>query len=182
MKKISVYITGFITALLFFFTVVIIVFTFFAAKNNKIITIFGYSFAVVATNSMEPTINVRDIVINKKVDFDKIKKEDIIVYYSESYDIYIVHRVVSVLPDGKLQTKGDNPMSDIDPEAVTAEDYHSKVIKYGNFFGLGNLLINNRHFTYLLIVIALLLIVLIEFITIINAVISKKRHEFRKKM
>ena len=180
-KKITAFLVSFVTAALFLLSLVIILLGIVAARNNKIVSLFGYSFSAVATDSMAPTINPQSIVIAKKVDFNIIKKDDIIVYYSETYEVYFVHRVVEVMPDGNLRTKGDNPLATIDQEIVTNNNYYGKVIKHGRFLGLGKVLLNHRYFIYMAIVIALLITIVIEVVLMVKTIMEKNKRELIKK-
>lgn len=67
---------------------------------------------VIATGSMEPGINVGDIVIVKKEKYDSVKVQDVIEYKASNYTV--IHRVISKRDDNTLITKGDNNDS-IDP-------------------------------------------------------------------
>ncbi|MCK9536352.1 MAG: signal peptidase I [Bacilli bacterium] len=180
-KKITAFLMSFVTAVLFLLSLVIIILGIVSARNNKIISLFGYSFAAVATDSMAPTIEPQSIVIAKKVNFIDAEKGDIIIYYSETYKVYLVHRVVEVTPAGNLRTKGDNPLAAIDEDQVTEKNFYGKVVKYGRFFGLGKLLLNNRYFTYLIIVVALLLTIVIESVSIVKSIIAKNKPDLSKK-
>lgn len=65
---------------------------------------------VVVSGSMIPRLNVGDLVVVERTDFNSIHPSDIIVYYADGLDI--VHRVIAVTPEG-LITKGDaNPGPD----------------------------------------------------------------------
>lgn len=64
--------------------------------------IFGYTTFEIATGSMEPTLNVKDIIIVK---ITKDVKENDIVTYKENDDL-ITHRVISV-GENTIVTKGD---------------------------------------------------------------------------
>lgn len=71
---------------------------------------------VVLTGSMIPQINVKDVVITKKIDSKELKKDDIITFISTDprfEGVTITHRIVDVIPDlstGEVsfKTKGDN--------------------------------------------------------------------------
>lgn len=71
---------------------------------------------VVLTGSMVPKINVKDVVVTKKVDYDKIKVGDVITFYSSDprfEGITVTHRVIEKTLDPNTQepafrTKGDN--------------------------------------------------------------------------
>ncbi len=89
-------------------------------------------FMVVVSRSMEPTINVNDIIVVRAVDPQDIEVGDIIVFKNPmGRDIPIVHRVVDIveLPTGDIGfiTKGDNnPVKD--PWVVSEEMVIGEVI------------------------------------------------------
>ena len=86
--------------------------------NKDYANIFGYTFLQVKTGSMEDTIHVNDIVIEKILkDKNNIKVNDIISYKEENY--IITHRVIEVRDD-KIITKGDANNAEDDPIAKDA--------------------------------------------------------------
>ena len=89
---------------------------------------FGFQFSRVVSESMVPTLNVGDIQLCKRTNFDDVKVGDIILYYHN--DKVIVHRIKEKIDnkDNKyLIMKGDNnPVCD--PWNVYPEDIISKVI------------------------------------------------------
>lgn len=70
--------------------------------HNTMPTPFGIGFGMVMSGSMEPTLNVNDLVIVKKI--DNINVGDIVVY--QSGDDLILHRVITLYGD-TVVTKGD---------------------------------------------------------------------------
>lgn len=70
--------------------------------------VLGYRAFIVMSGSMEPTINITDIVITKEQE-DNFKIGDIIAFQENR--VVTVHRIVDISTDGKevlYQTKGDN--------------------------------------------------------------------------
>lgn len=85
--------------------------------TGNMFSIFGYGFSNVLTDSMEPVIDARSIVIVDLIDDDEISSlvadpEDgsIIVFKGKvgGQDAMIIHRLIRIDEDGKLVTKGDN--------------------------------------------------------------------------
>lgn len=181
-RKILTFIISATSFTLLLLTLVLVFMGIVAARENRIVSVFGYSFAAVATDSMAPTIEPKEIVVAKKTKFDAVRQGDIIVFYSAPHGAYFVHRVVEVRPDGELVTKGDNPEAPIDADPVTAANYHGKVIAHGDFLGLGKLMLERRSAVYAVIVVALLLIIVIETASIVTKVIRKQKREFMKKI
>ena len=162
-----------VTGLALFFFVLTLIIIFLGVRSlasNKPMMIFGYTYSVVPTESMEPEIHAGDFVISKKVPFDEIVVGDDIIFYSESEDIFIIHRVIN--KDGDLlYTKGiNNPVADSDP--VTRDNYISKAIWNGNLAGVGNVVAKNRMYIFILMIIILLFVFLSELYKIL-----KKKNE-----
>ncbi len=79
-----------------------VVFSRFLGKNPSI---FGYQFNVIITPSMQPEINVGDVIISKNYTGQKLEAGSVITYYGEvgEYaDKYITHKIRSV--DEEKQT------------------------------------------------------------------------------
>ncbi len=84
--------------------------------------VFGFSSAVVISGSMQPEIDVDDLVIIKKQ--KEYKKGDIIAFSSEKS--FITHRIAEETPDGFI-TKGDANNTE-DEGIVKNEDISGEVI------------------------------------------------------
>lgn len=80
-------------------------------SKNKYSSILGYTMFEVVSGSMEPTINIKDLIIVKIT--DDIKVGDIITY-TDGKD-FITHRVIDINED-TIHTKGD---------ANNSEDYET---------------------------------------------------------
>ncbi|MBQ9853987.1 MAG: signal peptidase I [Bacilli bacterium] len=106
----------FIDILVFIITVLILflLYNFVSIKilHNNYTNTFGYTIFEVASGSMQPAINQKDLIIVKIT--DKIKLNDIITYKIE--DDFITHRIIKIDGD-TIYTKGD---------ANTSEDYQIK--------------------------------------------------------
>ena len=163
--------------------VLLLIFGISSMRQGKMVKFFGYSYSVIVSPSMEPVINVNDIIlINTKFDFDDIKDngEDIIVFYNPNENKNIAHRVIGKYSDGSLKTCGDNNNGLIDTFPVTEEYYLGKVVKYGRCLGLGSLIINGRMVFFIALAAIFLYIVVSEFINLYKLIINKK-HEDRMK-
>ena len=83
---------------------------------DKIASIFGYKAFVISSGSMEPTLNIGDIVIIKETKQEQISKGNIITFRKDGYNI--THRINDIIEkDGEkyYQTKGDkNTTTDAD--------------------------------------------------------------------
>ena len=78
--------------------------------DNQMPMLFGRGTAVVRSGSMEPELSVFDLVFVKAS--KSYEEGDIVVY--KSGDILIIHRIISISPDGEtVITQGDaNPSAD----------------------------------------------------------------------
>ncbi len=94
--------------------IIFLIYLFVTTYRGNVPNIFGYHFLRVVSSSMEPVISEGDCIISKSTDTDKIKKGDIITFFSEDPAIYNylnTHRVEGIIdnPDGTREfiTKGD---------------------------------------------------------------------------
>ena len=95
-----------IIAIILIYNIILII---VSSIDGKDFCILGYKAYIVDTNSMEPTINVGDIVIVKKVKEDKLKQGDVITFTEEGE--VITHRITKVETEEigiQYVTKGDN--------------------------------------------------------------------------
>lgn len=95
------------TFLIFILTVyfLLIMYGKLSQNNNK----FQLNSFVVISGSMEPTLNINDLIFNVKVKEEKLKKGDIISF-SEGNNV-VTHRINNIIEEeGKkyYETKGDN--------------------------------------------------------------------------
>ncbi len=101
---------------------------------------FGYKTFSIISGSMEPKININDIVIVKNVDKNQIKINDIITFKIE--DETITHRVINIKQiDNKLiyTTKGDsNEVTDIEKIEYNQIEgkYVGKIPKIGKLLSI----------------------------------------------
>ncbi len=100
--------------------------------HKNIATINGYAFLEVASGSMEPVLNVGDlVVINTK---DKEINENDVITYSSSDGSFVTHRVMENLDSG-LITKGDANNAK-DKDIVKSENVIGKYIFKVPHFGI----------------------------------------------
>ena len=72
-----------------------------SSENNvNLINMFGYKSYIIKTNSMEPTININDVVINKEVQQDEIHVDDVITFLHDGE--VITHRITQIDNDGEV--------------------------------------------------------------------------------
>lgn len=114
MKKVTK-ILGYILNLLIVFVVIIMIIAIYYIVQIKVLNkpyanIFGYTFFEVATGSMEPTINVGDIIIVKLT--NDVTDDEIIVCQEDKS--FITHRLLKT-ENGKFITKGDANNTEDEP-------------------------------------------------------------------
>ena len=145
-------------------------------RQEEVPNFLGYKVFAIVSGSMEPTLQIGDLVIIKVTDQEKIKEKDIITFMEDGYNV--THRIVNIVQkDDKYyyQTKGDNNTAN-DKNLVSYEDiegvYVFKIPK------IGNIVKYTQNTTFFIIVICI--------IYIIYKIISRKediesaRHEKRK--
>lgn len=129
-KKISNILSTVLLVAVFLLLVVI----FITRLTGHVPTIFGYSVFRVQTDSMEPTLEVGDVIIDKKVPANEIKKGDIVTYDCLSGSLAgqtITHRVVTE-PENKngtyyYQTQGDRAGAELDA-VISYDQIEGKMI------------------------------------------------------
>ncbi len=96
-------------------------------KKEDNINLFGYRPYIVLSGSMEPNLQVGDMIVAKQVDEAQVGVGDIITFEAEN-GATITHRVVDIIiKDGKkmYQTKGDNNNSN-DVDLISIENIKGK--------------------------------------------------------
>ncbi|MBQ6323771.1 MAG: signal peptidase I [Bacilli bacterium] len=108
--------------------------------------LFRYQVFVIATGSMQPNINIGDIVIVDKTaerDFLHFNEGDVIAYKKEN--IVVCHRIIKVINSGKTtlyETKGDN--NDSSDQLLVLSDQVVGIVKYKiKYIGYPTVLLNN---------------------------------------
>ncbi len=86
---------------------------------DRTVRLAGFQLSIIPSGSMEPNIMIGDIIIMTNIDSEKVKENDIVVYYNyidpNQDGVYtyerVVHRVISTEVVGnetRIITKGDN--------------------------------------------------------------------------
>lgn len=94
--------------------------------------LFRYQALVIATGSMQPNLNIGDVVIvdkNKGENPEKLQKGEVVAYKKDN--IVICHRIVNIIETGEgryFETKGDNNLSS--DQILVSED---KIVGSVNF-------------------------------------------------
>ena len=91
--------------------------------DNSYPNYFGYTFFEVASGSMEPTLQINDVILIK-IGKNDLKKDDIIAFNVD--DTIITHRILFI--DGRIITvKGDN--NNVVDKPITNDQVIGKVVK-----------------------------------------------------
>ncbi len=115
-------------------------------NTGKTPSFFGIKTYVIVSGSMEPNINIGDIVIAKNIeDKEDIKVGDVISFRKGQG--IITHRITNIQYDEnqtiKITTKGDNNNTE-DSEEVSYDDIEGRVIKVIPKLGNISLAIQNK--------------------------------------
>lgn len=135
-----------------------------------------YGFYTIISSSMEPTINVYDVVLVRKTSVGKLKKGDIITFYSNnSYfgDTPITHRIVKKDSDNFV-VKGDNNQN-VDNDKVSPDNIIGKVILIIPSLGKLQFFLASKKGFVLAIIIPALIIITYDIYKIINVIILKNK-------
>ena len=98
------------------------------AEKKEKAPLFG--FYTIISPSMEPNINVYDVVLVKKTNINKLKKGDVITFYSTNNyfgDTPITHRIANIDDRTSIIVKGDHNEK-ADNEKVIPKNIIGKVI------------------------------------------------------
>lgn len=98
------------------------------AEKKEQTPLFG--FYTIISPSMEPNINVYDVVLVKKTNINKLKKGDVITFYSTNNyfgDTPITHRIANIDDRTSIIVKGDHNEK-ADNEKVIPKNIIGKVI------------------------------------------------------
>ena len=125
MKKLSKILGYILNILIILVTIIIMlaIYYFIQIKvcNKPYANIFGYTFFEVATGSMEPTIDVGDVIIVKIT--NEVNENDIIVCNKDN--AFITHRLIRIDEDNFI-TKGD--ANNTEDEPMDKSDLIGKVV------------------------------------------------------
>lgn len=136
-----------------------------------------YNAFIIVSESMEPNIKVGDIILEKRVNEEELKKEDIITYKQDGKNI--THRIVNIEVKDNITlytTKGDNNKIE-DEKKIVYGDIRGKVIAKISF--IGNFILNNFLQKIVLITLAICIIIYREIIKIEK---RKKKRRMKKEL
>lgn len=144
-----------IVVIILVYNIILIVIS--SANKMSIVNVFGYKSYIVKTNSMEPTINVDDVLITKKVRKEEIKIGDIITFIKKGE--VITHRITNIDESGEYTTKGDNNNIE-DSLAINYEDIEGKYVLTIPYLGKIAKILDNK-IVFLIITLTVLIFIFI---------------------
>ena len=162
-----------IIAIILIYNIILII---ISSINGKDFSILGYKAYIVNTNSMEPTIEVGDIVIIKKVKAEKLNQGDVITFTREGE--VITHRITKIETEEKSTqyvTKGDNNNTE-DTLKIKYEDIIGKEILTIPQLGKAMQLLDSK----IILLIIILIILIWAFIRIQKKEKLENRREKKK--
>lgn len=169
-KKIWSIASKILIAILIFFMVLVLV----MKMSGKNPSIFGLNLYYIATPSMEPSLEVGDIIISKNVkDYSKLKVNDVITYQGEvgSYSgKLITHQIIEIKEkDGKyiFITKGTKEGASVDPD-VREDQVVSKMVCEVPLLGKVVTLMNNKVVFFFVIIVPLAVMLVCECINVVK--------------
>lgn len=117
--------------------VVIILFLVVSKIQGNTPTIFGYQMYFIQTSSMSPNLEPGDVIVSKKYNGGELKAGEkdgsVVTYLGDIEEIpgdsdLITHRVIEIVDENTVITKGDNPIND--PDAPISKDDIKAVMVY----------------------------------------------------
>lgn len=168
-----------LTITFFAFALYIMVFGTIARKNNELLSIFGYSYSAVPTNSMAgenpDSFEAGSFIITKSKKYEDVKLNDVIVFKQDN--ILVVHRVVLINEDGSFVTKGDNNQS-VDQGFVTKDNYQGVVTNSFMFLKLGSKIASYQLIILLFLIVSLIIFAISQLFTIFKLYKEEKLKQF----
>ncbi|MDD6275236.1 MAG: signal peptidase I [Clostridia bacterium] len=179
-KKVFSAVMAVITAALFIFGFAVFV-SVMRAAGGQIPSVLGYSVMQIQTGSMEPEYEIGTVIVTKKTDAVKLKKGDVISFYSTDSLIsgkVNTHRIVSVRYDDEgypiFMTKGDANQA-ADRMEVDSERIIGKVIfNLGTVSGSVISVLQNPKVIFFLIVLPLIFITFGEAVNLVTMIAANR--------
>ena len=141
-------------------------------KPNETPSFFGIKMYVIISGSMQPELNIGDVVIVKNIDKDELKVEDVISFRKgQSVVTHRISEIVTVEGETQYRTKGDNNNVE-DVDNISKKDIEGKVIHKISGVGKAVLLLKNQT--------AIISIVLFYYVFLVHDHSVQKRRAIRK--
>jgi signal peptidase I len=184
-KIISITLTT-IAILIFISSIAIMMIGTRAIQKNEPLFIFNYSFSIIPSDSMvgdnEDSLDVWDIAIIKRVDFEDVTYNDVIVFQSEinGQQALIIHRIVGDHYEGGFETQGDNNAS-VDLNPVTEDNFKAVYVSKITFLKpIAELAANQKNLIFGILSLVLVGMVISELIHIIKTTKSAQEDKLKK--
>lgn len=139
---------------------------------------------VIISPSMVPSINVLDAVVTKRVDADKLKKNDVITFISQDprhSGITVTHRIVGIKKtesgEYAYRTKGDNNNVE-DQTLVSYDKVIGKVMLKIPYIGYLQQLLTTQFGWLVVIVIPCLFIISSDLVKLVKTIVLGKDYQF----
>ena len=152
-----------------------------ASRKGEQPKVFGYSFYIVLTGSMQPDIKPGDLVVVKEIEPEAIRIGDVITFANDNDDNVTTHRVKEVIEsvdDVSFITQGDaNNIEDKNP--VKGENVQGRLVK--TIPGLGKTVdfMKNNSAVVLASIIAVFVLIII-IMTVISGLKKEEVKELKK--
>ena len=146
------------------------------AKPDSIPSVFGIKTFTIVSRSMEPTLEINDVVFIKKYDINKLQEGDIIAFIQDEDNI--THRIerIEINKNEKLFiTKGDSNNT-TDPKRINEFQiegkYIGKIPKIGKIFSL----LKNKY-VFVVVIVILIICYILERKKLNKKIERKKKRE-----
>ena len=147
-------------------------------------TLFGYNLYYIVSPSMEPSLEVGDIILSKEVkDPSTLQVHDVITYKGEVGSFsgkLVTHELIEIKEhsDGSLSflTKGTKEGAIVDPE-IRSDQVVSKMIFEIPLLGKIMQLLSNQIVFFIFVIIPLVVCLFIEIVHLINVIRGKDEED-----
>ena len=182
-------IVGIISTIFLVLCVSVLLYTTISYSKTGLVKFFGYSYHIIQSNSMEPEINVGDLVIVKKVPYDQIEVGDDILFkcedpspdYAPIYGKYVVHKVVDIVDaeNGIYKTRGVHNLKDDDMPSKA----EGKVVRVSSSLsGLFTFLTQGRNIIFIIGIAGVVIFTFLQLCTIIANSAKIKSEKDKQKL
>lgn len=154
-------------------------------QKNELGSFFGYSVSYVPTESMEPVIEAESTIIFKKTDYADANVGDIIVYYNDELNIYVIHEIYEETEYGFIMKGVNNNSIDLYSNGniiyVTEDNFYGTYVKTLNILSLKSIA-TNREYIFGVCIIIFILAFISEGLSIYKTYKKEKRKEENAKV
>lgn len=131
----------------------------------------GFRVYTIATGSMEPVLEVGDVIVIKEATYEELKVKDIITYESRAAGtegMIITHRIIDMDDETKrLETKGDANEA-VDP-VIEDDQVLGKFVYKFTLISMLTKLVRNKIGFYFLIFVPLVVVIFLEIADIVTS-------------